>query len=642
MNQDLVHPFAHPPANDGGKPRARRPTVLIVGAPAETAMAATALRRSPLLAAYDVRACEPAQLDDALAATADIAALLVLATDADAGKALPAIVAAIHGQQRNPLMGVLVRSRVALDAGVRDTLWDLGVADRRFDEAIDGDELAGAMAVALREHARQQMHCAVAEASTVLANAETLGQQAELALRILDQLGFGRGGALFCFQRNSSGRELLAITGSGSFAGVDCTPVDAIADARAARVTQEVWNLGAGLFADDLAVLYVGTRIEAHPAVILLRLEAPLLPWQQRMLEAYANAIAPAIEDRQRSQQLARTQHAMIATLAKVAEYKDADTGEHVARVARITAEIASQLARSGNCPEADSWLVGQIGRASILHDVGKVAIPEEVLLKPGALNAAERAVINRHVSLGHDILREAASLAAHGEARLFHLASDIARWHHERYDGGGYPDGLRGEAIPLAARIVAVVDVFDALISQRPYKQAWSVERALGVIREESGRHFDPRVVDAFLAVHERKSAARFIAWSDEMSVGHAELDRDHQRLIGILNNLGVNMEQGNRNIVEFVLDDLAHYAEVHFRREERHLEDIGFADLVRHRAIHDGISLRIEDAKWKYFQGFSATLENELLVFLTTWLNHHILVEDMRYAEPGAATPT
>lgn len=588
------------------------------------------LQQSELAEGHAIFACDTAELLDALA-DRPVAALLVVSVD---GTDLPGLVREAHRRQRDPLMPILLRAAAPLAEADADTLWDLGVADRQFGQRLDDPALAEVVTAALRDAARQRTLCAVAEASTRLADAESLGAQATLALDMLRHLGFGARGALFCFERASSGRQLLAIAGSGVFAHADCTPIEEIGDARAMELARQVWGLGACVFADDFAALHAGTRVGAHPAVILLALDAPLPPWQQRLLEAYANAIAPAIEDRQMSQQLARTQHAMIATLAKVAEYKDGDTGEHVARVARITAEIASHLARSGDFPEIDEWFVDQIGRASILHDVGKVAIPEEVLLKPASLTPQERLVINEHVTIGRDILREAAALAAHGEARLFHLASDIAHYHHERWNGSGYPDRLRGESIPLAARIVAVVDVFDALVSQRPYKEAWTTERALGAIREEAGHHFDPRIVEAFFAVHQRKAAARFIEWTNDMSVGHPELDRDHQRLIGILNSLGVNMELGNRNIVEFILDDLTHYVQVHFRREERHMESIGFPDLARHRAIHERISGRIEDAKWQYFQGFSATLQNELLAFLTTWLNNHILVEDMRYS--------
>lgn len=612
--------------------------VLIVGSPAACTVAVATLRAAPHFASVDIASAHG--IDDAalILAKDDRIAVTLLLWESEDPAGLPLRVKAVQAHQRNPLMAVCVRSEIALPPAIAERLWELGVADRHFALHWEGRELADTLLVALREYARHRMLCAIAEASTRLDKAGSFGELAGLALHILHEQGIARRGAMFCFQRNTSGPQLLAVAGTGLYAAVDCTAVEQIADERTRSIVQRAWNDRSSRFADDLAALYVGTQTQAHPALILLALDAPPLPWQTCMLESFAKAIAPAVEESQLAQQLVRTQRAMISTLATLAEYKDTDTGEHVARVGRITAEIASFLRQSTDDAGIDVYFIENIGHASILHDLGKVAIPETVLLKPGALDAAERAVINSHVFIGHEILRKAEALAEHGEARLFRLASEIALSHHERYDGSGYPHGLKGEAIPLSARIVAVVDVFDALISPRPYKSPWSVEKAIDLIRTEAGRHFDPKVVAAFMAVHERKAAAQFIQWSENMSVGHAELDRDHQRLIGILNHLGINMELGNRNIVEFILDDLSNYAQVHFLREERHLENIGFPELGRHHDIHRSISQRIEDAKWKYFQGLSATLESELLHFLTRWLNHHILVEDMKY-NPGVA---
>ena len=613
--------------------------LLLVGPAAACASAVATLRASPLLATCAIR--EAHQVDHALmllATDESFAVAVILYGQGDPGE-LPALVASIQEQQRNPLMAVAVRSELPLSADIADQLWNLGVADLQFAQTTHGDEFAESVAIALREVARHRIHDAIAAAATRLAKALSLGELATLALRILDEQKIGRRGTLFCFQRNTSGPQLLAIVGTGMFAATNCIPLEQLGDERARRFVQTAWDHQTSRFAGDMAALYVGRPSQAHPALILLALDAPLLPWQRHLLESFANAIAPVVEESQLAHQLIRTQRAMISTLATLAEYKDTDTGEHVARVARITAEIASFLKQSSAGLAIDEPFLEHIGHASILHDLGKVAIPERVLLKPGALDAAERTIINSHVIIGHEILKKAAALAMHGEARLFRLASEIALAHHERYDGKGYPHGLKGDEIPLSARIVAVVDVFDALISHRPYKQPWSEERALDLIREESGRHFDPQVVAAFVAVHERKAAANYIQWSPAMSVGNADLDRDHKRLIGILNHLGVNIELGNRNIVEFILDDLSDYAQVHFRREENHLANLNFAELERHCRIHESIAHHIEDARWKYFQGFSATLENELLNFLTAWLNNHILVEDMKYCRLSGA---
>lgn len=160
----------------------------------------------------------------------------------------------------------------------------------------------------------------------------------------------------------------------------------------------------------------------------------------------------------------------------------------HARRVGGIAAAVAASLGM-------DPTFVLRIGAAAPLHDVGKVEVSRQILDKPGPLTPRERRAVERHVVLGERLCRAA-------NDPLLALAADIARWHHERWDGMGYPDRLRGEEIPLAARIVAVVDVYDALISVRPYKPAWSVLRARRYLQAGAGRAFDPQVVRAFLAL--------------------------------------------------------------------------------------------------------------------------------------------
>ena len=190
---------------------------------------------------------------------------------------------------------------------------------------------------------------------------------------------------------------------------------------------------------------------------------------------------------RLRTWELERAQHDVTVRLGRVAEYRDDDTAEHTNRVGAT----AAALARAVGLPPDEVELVAA---AAPLHDIGKVAVPDAVLLKPGPLTDDERAVMRTHALIGARIL-------SGGSSRLVRLAEEMALSHHERWDGGGYPSGLAGEAIPLGGRLVAVADVFDALISPRPYKDAWPVERAVATMRSERGRHFDPQLLDLFLA---------------------------------------------------------------------------------------------------------------------------------------------
>ncbi len=176
-----------------------------------------------------------------------------------------------------------------------------------------------------------------------------------------------------------------------------------------------------------------------------------------------------------------------VLRLSRAAEFRDPETGAHLLRMANYTRLIAERLGLPGPAVEL-------LFEAAPMHDIGKVGIPDAILLKPGRLNDEEFAVMKRHAEIGNRIL-------AGSTSDLLQTAAEIAWTHHEKWDGNGYPRGLAGEVIPLAGRIVAVADVFDALTSERPYKRAWPLEQARRFLLDNSGRHFDPACVDAFLA---------------------------------------------------------------------------------------------------------------------------------------------
>lgn len=187
-----------------------------------------------------------------------------------------------------------------------------------------------------------------------------------------------------------------------------------------------------------------------------------------------------------------------VSALAKLAETRDSDTGTHLVRIRDYSMLLARTLQReSVYCLDVDEPFVKQLHHTCLLHDIGKVGIPDSVLLKPGRLNAEEMRVMKQHTVIGWDVLTQAAAHSMQG--RFLMAAAVIARSHHERWDGAGYPDGLSGEEISLGARIVAVADVFDALTTERSYKAAWSTETAYQEIVRQSGRQFDPIVVEAF-----------------------------------------------------------------------------------------------------------------------------------------------
>jgi len=177
-----------------------------------------------------------------------------------------------------------------------------------------------------------------------------------------------------------------------------------------------------------------------------------------------------------------------IYRLSVAAEFKDRETGAHIRRMSRYSAAVAKRMG-------LDDATVETILHAAPMHDVGKIGIPDSVLLKPGRLDADEWEIMKQHTLIGASILRGS-------DADVIRMGESIAHSHHERWDGAGYPDGLKGEEIPLTSRVAAIADVFDALTSRRPYKEPFGMEESIGMIKGGRGSHFDPDVVDAFMAV--------------------------------------------------------------------------------------------------------------------------------------------
>ncbi|MHB1033308.1 MAG: response regulator [Pirellulales bacterium] len=198
-----------------------------------------------------------------------------------------------------------------------------------------------------------------------------------------------------------------------------------------------------------------------------------------------------------------------IFSLAKLAESRDRETGAHLERIREYCRVIADDLSRKKKFRErVDGDYVQLIYLTSPLHDIGKVGISDRILFKPGPLNEEEFEVMKQHTVIGSRTLDAAAY--AYPEAKFLCMARDIARSHHERFDGGGYPDGLAGENIPLCGRIVALADVYDALTTKRVYKPAFSHEKARAIILDGMGSHFDGDIVDAFVANEKRFVAIR------------------------------------------------------------------------------------------------------------------------------------
>lgn len=244
---------------------------------------------------------------------------------------------------------------------------------------------------------------------------------------------------------------------------------------------------------DDLAVRYAA--LDAGAADFLIR---PINPREcqsrcrnllnMRSFQLQNKRHAEILEQRvaEVTEDLQSRNMEMLQRLAVVAEKRDSDTGQHLVRMARYSVLLARQIG-------LDDSEVNMIGMAAPLHDIGKIGIPDDILLAPRRLTDSELAIMRTHPDIGHEMLQGSSSDS-------MRMSADIARHHHERFDGKGYPARLGGHDIPLSARIVAVADVWDALLSPRPYKRPWTMEAAIQLLRDGAGSQFDPVLVDAFL----------------------------------------------------------------------------------------------------------------------------------------------
>jgi len=331
-----------------------------------------------------------------------------------------------------------------------------------------------------------------------------------------------------------------------------------------------------------------------------------------------------------------------IRNLGVASEYRDNETGWHIMRMTNF----AQAIAKAMHLPET---LRDLLYIAAPMHDVGKIGIADSVLLKPGKLTAAEFDVMKTHTDIGVTILA--------GNDELIVAARDIAGSHHERWDGKGYPQGLKGEQIPILARICSVADVFDALTSKRPYKEPWTVEAAHDWVVSESGKYFDPAVVSAFeeampeiLRVRElyrdeiidpkkvlalppiRHRENVWIPWDENLSVGIDIIDEHHRYLFDLINDLYavVINKRGTRQVARLI-KSLDAYAKIHFRAEEQMMNHYGYAGITQQLHQHHAFEEKIAEF-YEELHVNPLVAQFDVLSYLRDWLIHHIRVEDVQ----------
>lgn len=272
------------------------------------------------------------------------------------------------------------------------------------------------------------------------------------------------------------------------------TEQGAIAEAQANQVLTAEGLLGAMAGSRFLGFVWICGLQSIVAYLVLTRVN---IEHEQREMQSHE-------ENLLRAKELVRTRDAVIFGLAKLAESRDPDTGHHLERIAMYATRLASALRRHSRYRKTVTpAFVRTIGISSALHDIGKVGVEDAVLLKPGKLDEDERFRMQVHTTLGGECIRQIEQRL--GNSNFLEMAREIAFCHHERWDGEGYPVGLVEDEIPLSARIVAIADVYDALASRRVYKEPYPHEKCVEIIKAESGKQFDPRLIEVFLAIHEQ-----------------------------------------------------------------------------------------------------------------------------------------
>lgn len=251
------------------------------------------------------------------------------------------------------------------------------------------------------------------------------------------------------------------------------------------------------------AVDYITKPIS--PPIVLARVKNQLLVKQADDFLRDKNAYLES-EVAKRTKEVSAIQNAIIIAMASLAETRDNETGNHLRRTQNYVKILAEQLQKHPKYRALlDENTIAMLHKSAPLHDIGKVGIPDHILLKPGKLTDEEFAIMKTHTSLGRDAIMVAEASLGNVKDSFLNFAREIAYSHQEKYDGSGYPQGLKGEEIPLSARIMALADVYDALISRRVYKSEMSHEEAAKIIFEGKGKHFDPLVVEAFEVLQEK-----------------------------------------------------------------------------------------------------------------------------------------
>ena len=446
---------------------------------------------------------------EVLKANPDVALILldvVMETD-DAGLKL---VQRIRNELHNQTTRIVLRTGQPGQAPEQDVILDYDINDYKTKTELTVQKLFTTVIASLRGHENlltieksRQGLTKILEGASDLYQLHSLKEFASGVLKqVSTVLDVGMDG-LLCVgqgaQNGKGGHDLEILAASGAYEPLMHSN-DFSGHLELAAVMREALQQKKSIYHHPYDVLYI-TSQNGSEFVVHFTPPWPLEDVERNLLEVFCQRISAAYDNLYLYNQLRKAQEATVVALADLAEFRDTDTGQHVLRVQQLTDALATELKRMNVYgKDLTPEFMEMIGMASILHDVGKVATPDHILHKPGKLDPDERVIMEQHATIGAQILLRSSKMVE-GHSYLSY-GSEIAGGHHEHYDGNGYPQKLTGEDVPLSARIVAIVDVFDALVHKRVYKEPWPLQETLDYIKQRAGTQFDPHVVTALLAL--------------------------------------------------------------------------------------------------------------------------------------------
>lgn len=447
-----------------------------------------------------LHAYSAAEAKQVLTDTTDIAVILldvVMETD-DSGLEL---VKWIRSELNNSLVRIILRTGQPGAAPEKQVIVDYEINDYKAKTELTSIKLFTAVTTAIRAYrdlktirrSKDGFH-KIINASSELFSARALNHFIEGVLTQLTSLLYFDEESLYIQSESlalkSTLNEYWIIAGTGSFKALAGANLNQLDDGQLRLAIQEVIKKQTSIFCGNY---YVGffPQNDGSDHILVLKTSEPIKSVDQEIIQVFSTNVSVALENVSLNQKIESTQKEIIFTLGEVLESRSKETGHHVRRVAAY----AYYLAIAAGLAENEAQL---IRLACPMHDVGKIGINDAILTKPGPLTRDELTEMRKHTTIGYEILR-------YGGSGLLQMAATIARSHHERWDGLGYPDGLIGDAIPISGRITSIADVFDALSHQRVYKKAWDVEEAFQYIAENSGTLFDPHLSEKFLTIREQ-----------------------------------------------------------------------------------------------------------------------------------------